>query len=499
MPFPYTFEFTFDSGYFIEVDWNNDGDFIDAYDDLTINAKSVHYSRGKSDELGKAEVGQLSVTLNNADGLYTPSNSGGNLYGSLLPKRTIKVYYSGSGSDYPLFYGYIEEIIPHPHLEEQDCIITATDGLDFLSRNDMSTALYKDTLTGTIHGYILDDAGWSATMRTLDNGQDTVPYWYGHAVKSRFAQEEIDDSEQGFSYVNGSGYFIFEDRHHRSTSTHQTSQATFDNTMSNITYSLNPKNIYNIAKATVTPFELQSEAELWRLDETPSIPAGETLVWWGEASISGTPVFVDAWVTPASTTDYTANSQSDGGGTDMTSDISITTSKFAETIKLSIINNGSVLTYITLLKARGTYYDTLTKVTRKAEDSTSQTNYQKRTLEFNGKYMSDASQAQDLVDYSIGKFKDPRPELSMAIVNKDATNLAQLLGRKISDRITVVNTNLGINDDYFIDYMEHDISLGGKWHTASYRISDTINEDFWCLDYSALASTSTEGQTKLGY
>ena len=63
MPFPYTFPITFDIGYFIEADWNNDGDFTDAYDNLTIDTKTIHFSRGKSDELGKAEVGQLSITL----------------------------------------------------------------------------------------------------------------------------------------------------------------------------------------------------------------------------------------------------------------------------------------------------------------------------------------------------------------------------------------------------------------------------------------------------
>uniref|UniRef100_A0A6M3L2K4 Putative tail protein n=1 Tax=viral metagenome TaxID=1070528 RepID=A0A6M3L2K4_9ZZZZ len=499
MSFPYTFEFSFDSGYFVEVDWNNNGSFLDTYDDLTPNVRSVHYSRGKSDELGKAEVGQCSVVVNNADGLYSPSLSTGNLYGSLLPKRPIKVFYSSGGTDYQLFYGFIEEIIPHPDYSEQYCTITAVDGIDFLSRHDMSTALYKETLTGAIHGYILDDAGWSATMRTIDTGQDTVPYWYGQDVKARYAQEQIDDSEQGFSYIDGSGYFNFEDRHHRSTSTHQTSQGTFTNTMANITYSMNPRNIYNSITVTVTPFELQSEAELWRLEETPSIASGETLVWWGEASVSGVSVFVDAWVTPASTTDYTANSASGGGGTDMTSDIAITTTKFAKTIKLSIKNNGAVPAFITLLKARGTYYDDQTKVTRKAEDSTSQTAYQKRTLGINGIYMDDADQAQDLVDYSISKYKDPRPELSMSIMNQDSTNLTQLLSREISDRITVVNTKLGINDDYFIDFMEHDISMGGKLHTATYRLSDTLAEDFWCLDFSALASSSVSGQTKLGY
>uniref|UniRef100_A0A6M3IZN6 Putative tail protein n=1 Tax=viral metagenome TaxID=1070528 RepID=A0A6M3IZN6_9ZZZZ len=489
-------------GYYIDVDWDNNGNFTGTYDDITADVKTVSYSRGKSDELGKAEVGQCSITLNNADGKYTPGY-GGVISALLLPKRPIRVRAVLSGTIYNLFYGFIEEIIPHPHLSEQDCIITAVDGIDFLSRHDMATILYKDTGTGAIHTAILNDAGWSATMRTLDTGQDTVSYWYGHDVKARFAQEEIDDSEQGFSFISGNGYFNFEDRHHRSTATHQTSQGTFTNTMAQITYSLNPKNVYNIVKATVTPWALQAEAELWRLQETPSIPAGETLVWWGEASVisgsSSNSVFVDAWVTPASTTDYTANSLANGTGTDMTADIAITTTKFAKAIKLSIVNNGAVPAFITLLKARGTYYDDQTKVTRKAEDSTSQTAYQKRTLEIGGKYMDDADQAQDLVDYSVGKYKDPRAELSMSIINDGATNLAQLLSREISDRITVVNTKLGIDDDYFIDYMQHDISQSGKSHTATYRLADTINEDFWCLDYSALASTSSEGQTKLGY
>ncbi len=493
-PFPYTFPFAFDTGYFVEVDWNNDGLFTGANDDLTVNTKSASFSRGKSDELGKAEVGNLTVTVNNAAGLYSPSNAAGALYLSLLPKRAIKLYHSASGTNKPLFYGYIEEIIPHPHKSQQDAIITAVDGLDFLSRHDMATALYKNTLTGTIHGYILDDAGWSSTMRSIDTGQDTVPYWYGQDVKARFAQEELDDSEQGFSYVNGSGYFVFEDRHHRSTQTHQTSQGTFTNTMADITYSLNPRYIYNIIKATVTPWSLQAAAELWRLQEVPAIPAGESQTWWGEAAVSGESVFVDAWTTPASTTDYTANTQADGLGTDLTASIAITTTKLAKTIKLVVANNATVPAYITLLKARGTWYDNLTKVTRKASDSTSQTRYQKRTYEVNGKYMTSADKALDFVNYAIGKYKDPRAQLAMTIQNQDAATLAQMLTREISDRITVVNTTLGVNADYFIDAMEHTITMSGLKHDVTYRLADTVNEDFWCLDYSALGT-----QTKLGY
>ena len=467
-------------------------------EDLTGDVKSAHFSRGKSDELGKAEVGNLSITLNNTSGNYSPSNSAGDYYGYLYPKRTIGIRAYDNNYNYQLSYGYVEEIIPHPHMEEQDAIITATDGLDYLSRHDMATALYKDAKTGAIHDYILTDANWLRLAR-LDDGQDTVPYWYGHEVKARFAQEEIDENEQGFSFIDGAGIFNFEDRHHRSTEENQTSQATFDNTMFNIDYSLNPKNVYNIIKVTITPWELQSAATLWTLEETPSIPAGESRTWWADASVSGESVFVDAWTTLVSTTDYTANSESGGGGTDMTSDIAVTLSKLAKTLKITLTNNGSVLAYITLLQARGTYYDDKTKVTLKAEDTTSQNNYQKRTFELDGKYMTDTDKAQDYVDYAIGKYKEPRAELSMSARNKDSTILAQILDLEISDRITVDNDGLVIDDDYFIDYMEHHISLGGKLHTVNYRLADTINEDFWCLDFSALASSTTEGQTKLGY
>lgn len=395
---------------------------------------------------------------------------------------------------YDLFYGYIEEIIPHPHKTEQDCIINCVDGLDYLARHDMATALYKDTKTGLLQEYILDDALWNEDMRLLGTGQDTVPYWYGHDVKARYAQTEIDNNEQGFTFIDGAGHFRFEDRWHRSRARQQTSQATFDNSMAQINYSLNPKHVYNIIKVTVTPWELQSEAELWRLEEVPSIPVGETSTWWGDSEY-----FVDAWVTPVSTTDYTANSQSDGGGDDLTSDLTVATTKFAKTIKLAITNNATVPAYITLLKARGTYYDDQTKVTRKAEDSTSQTAYQKRTLAINGKYMADADNAQDLADYAISKYKNPRGEISVSIMNQDDTILTQILGLEISDRITVVNDDLGLSADYFIDHMEHNISMGGKLHTVNYRLADCENEDFWCLDYSSLASTTDSGQTKLGY
>ena len=622
--------------YKVEVDWDNDGGFLDANEDISADVKSISYSRGKDEELGKASPGTLSIRVNNSDGKYSPTLNTG-IYTNLLPKRVIRVRTTAPAA-YNLFYGYIETITPHPDLASQDCYISAIDGLDFLARHELDTILYKDKLTGYLVNEIVDSAygnlltngsfedgdppdnwllaGAAATLsrsnvqaiigtysalltrngtncylhgdapefaryqgrqgilgcwvwasvatrarlliwdgvgipgisdyhsggstwewitvtgtvnaaatvlraqlqvdngdtaayfdgailvegsrvpegKILDAGQDTVPYAHWHTVKAKFGIGEIEDSELGFFIIGGDGSPKYEDRHHRYTATHQTSQATFSDTMADISYDYSARNVYNEVRATVTPWNLESEATLWTLEEVPSIPAGETLTWWGDASVDGMPVFVDAWVTPASTTDYTANSQADGGGVDRTSDITIFTTKFVKSIKLAITNDAAHIVYITLLKARGTYYDSLTKVSRKSEDATSQTAYQKRTLPLEGKYLTDADKAQDFCDYGIARFKDPQAEAVITIVNKDATNLTQILTRKISDRITAVNTKLGLNADFFINKMEHEITEGGHRHLCRWYLADAANEDFWCLDYSELGTG-----TKLGY
>ncbi len=486
MPFPYTFPFSFeeDAEYAVYVDWDNDGVFTEAIDDITSDVKEIRFSRGKDSQLGKASPGQLMIRVRNDDKKYSPEYSLSPLHDLLLPKRPIKVMTLGP-IQVVLFYGFIEDIIPHPHWAEKDAHISAVDGLDFLARAELDTALSKNALTGALVEDILDAAGWSTTMRTIDAGQDTVPFGYWHQVSARYALQEIEDSEHGFVYVNGKGYLAYEDRHHRYSVTHQTPQGTFDNTtgykMQNLAYDYGAKNIYNLVRATVTPWTLQSIGELWRLQETPLIPAGDTLTWWGNFLY-----FADAITTPAATTDYTANTLANGTGTDKTTSIAITTTKFAQAVKLEVKNNATVSVYLTLLKVRGTYYDDQTTVSRQSVDSTSQTAFQKRTLTLDAKFLTNADKAQDYCDYALARFKDPQAELTVSVMANNTDMLKQILNREISDRVRIVSDELGMTKDFFIDYMEHEITEGGASHRCTWRLSEASNEMFWVLDYSAL-------------
>ncbi len=145
--------------YKVEVDWDNDGDFGDANEDITADVKSISYSRGKDEELGKASPGTLQIRVTNSDGKYSPTLNTG-IYTDLLPKRVIKVTTTAPAT-YNLFYGYIETITPHPDPASQDCYISAIDGLDFLARHELDTVLRKSQITGYLADRILDDAGWT--------------------------------------------------------------------------------------------------------------------------------------------------------------------------------------------------------------------------------------------------------------------------------------------------------------------------------------------------
>jgi hypothetical protein len=76
-----------------------------------------------------------------------------------------------------------------------------------------------------------------------------------------------------------------------------------------------------------------------------------------------------------------------------------------------------------------------------------------------------------IVNYLIEFYKDARDELYMTVINKTSALLAQILSLDISDRVTIVNDKLGIDGDFFIESVSHDITDGGLRHEVAYRLT----------------------------
>lgn len=78
----------------IEVDWDNDGDFDEDFEDITEYVIDAQTSTGRdfaSHLTGNASPGQLRAYLNNADGRFSPFKATSPLYGVAYPGRKVRV------------------------------------------------------------------------------------------------------------------------------------------------------------------------------------------------------------------------------------------------------------------------------------------------------------------------------------------------------------------------------------------------------------------------
>lgn len=490
--------------YILEVDWTGAGDFSGTYDNVTGDLVSVECRRGRdyaSQLTGKVSPGRLTATLNNLDGLYSSFNSSGDLYGSILPGRKVRLRTSTAN----IWTGYLSSIVPAGNLGGNPVVSLEASGPLSRLKKSISPAKQAGELTGAIIGAILDAAGWSAGERSIDAGKTTVTQWYVGKIDAFEALREIEETELGFIDESAAGYIVFEDRHHRLEGAHLTSQATFtDAAGENIGYSSitqqDPvREIYNDIQVIVESFDTALISEvLWTLQETPTVSAGQAVIYWAEYPNSehdpATGAFVDTWDTPSVGTDITQT------GVD-NSDISVSVSKFATAMKINITNNhATAIATLTLVQAKGTPVTKLSSTTINEEDSTSQTTYGIKTYSLPAKWLQSTNTAQDYSKFIISRYKDPVSLIEMSFyANKNTDLMTQALTRDLSDRITVIatgsKTQLGISNDFFIEAISHRISNAGRNHWVTFELSEaSADGGYWVIGTSELGTG-----TKLAY
>ena len=492
--------------YRILVDFDNDGVYEE---DITSYCQQASFERGKDEELEDAPAGIASLNLVNIDNRFSPENTSSPYYGNLLQRRGVQIQCTDPES-LDLFTGVIADNDDHPAHSDRDTEFYLVDGMATLAKTDIRTPLYKDRLDGDLITELLAQAGWSEggawilgtselgidtilgfLATNIDDGQDTIPYAYFHKKKALEAINDIKNSALGFFYINGSGEAVYEDRHHRLTSPHDVVQATFNDNFIEILPIHTDKDIINEAIATFIPrTKAGSLADAWTLEEEPYIPAGESTTI--EADFTDPQ---DDLVNPAVTTDYTANSQSGGGGDDLSANISIDTTFWAMGARFVIENTGSVPAYLTLLKIRGKAITEGDNIVRTAWDNDSQKEFNKSSYDFNGQFLVSSEIAQDFTNFIVSIRKQPTSRYRIKLHSAEsATVYSQILTLNLSDRIRVQCARIGLDDEFYINKMRHEIKNFGKEHIVTYDIAIASQEEYWVMDYSELGIS-----TRLGY
>jgi hypothetical protein len=449
------------------IDWNDDGDFSDSNEDVTDyvagrDSVDFEYGRDGARALSAIQAGETAFDLYNFDGRFSPDNTGGPLYGLLVPGRRVKVEATFESITYVVFRGYIDGYEILPGRQERVVRLSVLDLLSKFAATKVSTDLYPSLQTGEAVNILLDAIMWEGT-RDIDSGATTLRWWAEAEDDALTVMQRIIEAEgpPAVAYVEGDT-FIFRDRHHRLIRTDSsTSQATFragapgdaePHFCEPMTYNIGWKDLANRVETIVEEKLPDTHRDIYQTDDFLSLAAGESRL----ITIDGSEPFLDA-VPPQPIVDYTIiTGTATFGLTRLT----------GKTTTLTITANTACV--IQGLRVRARPLIVRNSVTIIEDDVGSQDQHGIRTVQdtdFEG--ISNQHDGRAVARILIGQRSERLPVVSIGVNSGNSTRLTQVLERRISDRIHIIEPDQTFVDhDFYIDRIEQSVDSAGKDHRA---------------------------------
>ena len=436
--------------YTLAIDWANDGIYSSSENEQD-NMLSWDSERGREfflnsggNGLEPVNEGKLTVTLDNSDGRYDPFNVSSPLYPNIVPGRSIqfKVQDTSTLADYTVFTGEIEDI--RPFAQEKTVQITAVDKMRALSDLDVTIALNTDIKVSDAITAVLEAAG--STDYDIDSQLDVVAYWWVNQQKATNAIQELCDASWGTFFIANDGTAKYHKRQRAVSSVLTLAQ---DVLLTDIEVNQPWDVVRNNIDVIVHPLVQQATSILWTLQDTPSVASSDTIELWGTYSYNNNSV--SATNVSFTSSDYLMNSDAGGGGTNMTSDFTVTADKFGESVKFTITNNAASTGYITLLQIRGDALISPDPVRLNTSSSDSIALYKNRTFKLDSKWLQNTNLGISLSETINGLLSAPR---KYPVIRIDTRPDIQYL-TDLFDRINLTIAELSVDGAYRIGKITH--------------------------------------------
>jgi hypothetical protein len=372
-----------------------------------------------------------------------------------------------SGQTYPLFRGRVDDFAVKADFSDRTLDLTFLDGMSDLSGVELFTGVYASMRTGALINTVLDEAGWTGG-RDIDPGATVVKYWWADGTDALSAIQDLVKSEgpPAVAYVAPDGTFTFRDRHHRMLRQNsRTAQAVFHaGALGECTTTGVPQGALSLAKPFVyahglkdivnsVSFEVPDRAPtpglqpVWQDATTYTLSLGQSL----DLTVSASDPFVNA-VTPVLGTDVVFT----GAGT--VGVLLNRTSGASAKLTLQAIGGTVTITSVQvraqLLSVRQTYRVSLT-------DAGSITRHGERA------YPNDApwagpEDARAIASMVLLHYATRRPTVQIRVVSSDPAHFAQVLTRTVSDRVRIVNEEMRLDSDFFVERVTHTVRRIGR-------------------------------------
>jgi len=422
-------------------------------------ATKMSVRRGRSHYVGSAGAGferippgTATIILDNSDGRYDPLNTSSPLYPNVRPGKFVRLWFrdaSTVGDDYQVMRGIVTEILPFggPRAFVR---LVITDGLAWLQDKVVTWALVSSAKYTAFISTILLAAGWPQDEWGIvaSSGGQTATRQWAWREQALPLINALMTAEVGLFFQNKEGYSIA-----RARDKAQSSVATLteDKLLNQPLIRYGWESVRNTIQVYTYNKPAYVAGTIWDLNNTAvSIADQETKYFWVEFDFAGNRDV--AGIIGSFNYSFEVNTQSDGGGVDLTALCSIGVSYVGGGCLLTIWNNSGSTGYFVQLAIDGNVYATEPPVIIERSDATSQADYGQRTLTLKSTWQQSIASAEAIAAGLLAELKDPRP---LPVIQIEDRLLVQY-DLDIFDRVTVELDSLGLSDDFRIGAIEHE-------------------------------------------
>lgn len=184
--------------------------------DLTPNVRNITINRGRDIQSDQYVAGTAVVRITDPDSYFNPQNTASPYYGYLVPLRKVRIAATTATAQEFLFSGYTTEYrYTYDQSEQMGYVdIYMADAFRLYNLAQITTVADSGAgqTTGTRIGKILDQVDFPSNMRTIATGQSQCIADPATLRTSLNALKNVEFSEQGAFFINGSGTAVFKDR-----------------------------------------------------------------------------------------------------------------------------------------------------------------------------------------------------------------------------------------------------------------------------------------------
>ena len=524
--------------YTFQVDWDNDGDFSGADEDVTARVVEAEWEIGYARPHDPAAApGWLALTLDNADRRFSPEEAAGPLHAGLLPMRYVRVQATAAGVTRTLFYGYVYRIAPAAGVRgERTVRLDCVDGMAVLARYPLDLPLQTGRRADEIIDAIIRSVAWPPALsgywvlgvpghaelglttrlggarvyRDFEAGREVFAHagdtWYPEQTTALDAIRQTCASEHGRFHFTREGRARFLDRHWPQK-VHPVSAALSD-AMAGLRYERAMDGVFNEVVTHLNPrVEGSPGSTLWQHRGGPlRLPANSRrTVRAAFSSADGLRHGASAVITPVAGVDFSANALPDSMGADLTHDAALSVSVTPKATGAAITfqwgyADGAGLVvrgpaFITALQLRGTPLRAFGPEAFTASDALSVTRYQRRRLDLDAPLLNTPATGRAMAHYALLLHKEPHGGAASVTLTNSPALAEPVVARTLFDVVRLSETQTGLKaGDYFIIAERHRVSAQGRRepsaqpHTCTWRLEPIPPFRAWLLGVQGRAA-----------